>query len=208
MPTGLTAEIYDGTDMSFRRFALKCYTQFNAGYRASNYGEDELPFDKAPVLEVRTYYLERAKKTKEQVEKLEKAKKNPEVLVELYEKAKNESKSHTQERVEKSDTIRQRYDKMIEKVEKWNAPEEYQSLKDSMLKQLRESKSYDCYSGIDAEDELYPSIDEWYELNITQAKRLAESAAAEAAEEIKKVEEYNQQLKGLYECLDKVEPCS
>lgn len=36
MPSKLTCNIYNGTDMSLRGFALKCVAQLGAGYWATN----------------------------------------------------------------------------------------------------------------------------------------------------------------------------
>lgn len=52
MPSKLTCNIYNGTDMSLRGFALKCVAQLGAGYWATNQGEKEMPLDKAPIIPV------------------------------------------------------------------------------------------------------------------------------------------------------------
>ena len=80
MPSGLTYNIYDGTDMSLRGFALKCVAQLGAGYRATNQGEKKMPLDKAPVIPVSDWYLKELDKAKEEVKYWMNVENNPEEL--------------------------------------------------------------------------------------------------------------------------------
>ena len=56
MPTGLTSKICDGSDTSFRSFALACLAQIGYGYRASNGGDTPLPRYHAPELKPNVEY--------------------------------------------------------------------------------------------------------------------------------------------------------
>ena len=50
MPSGLTHQIYDGSDVSFRSYAIKCLENTGFGYRATQGGETHLPRYAPPVL--------------------------------------------------------------------------------------------------------------------------------------------------------------
>ena len=65
MPTGLTADIYEGKSTSLRAFALNCARQLGGGYQASDYGNKMLPMDKPPVMEPSGYHREQLKKAEE-----------------------------------------------------------------------------------------------------------------------------------------------
>ena len=85
-------------------------------------------------------------------------------------------------------------------------PEQYASLKNLMLDQLRESLDYDYrpqYRPYMAPPE---PIDEWLEHNIEFCRRDIEYHKNGMAEEKKSNDELNAYLQGLYAMLDEVEP--
>lgn len=206
MPTGLTAEIYEGKSVSFRRFALKCSTQFGAGYYASDYGEKDLPLDKAPVLQPEQYYFNRAAQAEKELKQWEELKKNPEKLQKLYDEEMNRRKADNEEIPKKYDKIRNRYLTMLERVEHWDVPEDFISLKVLMIKQLKESIEYDCPVETKPIWTTFPSIDEWIKQKIEFAKENVNSANSAVLKHIERIEESNKLLKELYEALDKIEP--
>lgn len=206
MPSGLTAEIYEGKSVSFRRFALKCFTQFGAGYYASNYGENELPLDKAPECKVDGYYFKRAAKAQKELEKWESVKKNPKELQRLYDKEMDDRRSANVEVAKADDELRKRYTDMIEKTEHWDVPEECASLKALMLKQLNESLGHDCGDTVVKPYTTFPSKEEWIEQQIAFAKENLNYANSAVLKQIELIEKNNKTLKLIYEALDKVDP--
>jgi len=205
MPTGLTCNIYDGSDTSLRGFALKCVTQLGAGYHATRQGEEKMPLDKAPVMQVSDYYLERINEAKRDLEKWNKLKDNPEELDRLYKEYLDERKKEKDEYTINKYNIKKRYLAMKSKIESWNLPETYNSLKELMLKQINDSIDFDC-----GKDYLidYPTIskEDWLESNLSSPSTDIEYYTKRYEEEVKRTKEINDYLKGLYEELDKVDP--
>lgn len=208
MATGLTYKICDGTDTSLRGFALTCVRQLGAGYHASQQGEKDLPRDHAPKMVVSDYHPKQIKKAEEDLEKWLKAKKNPEEAQRLYEEEKASKEKSNKEYEIKDDGRRERYESMIKRVEEWNLPETYGSLKDLMLRQLRDSLNWDCRD-LNSHESLYspmPPIDEWIDENIQYAIRGLQYHREELKKEQECVDTNNAYLQGLYDELDKVEP--
>lgn len=205
MATGLTSKIYQGTDMSLKSFALKCATQFREGYIASDYGDKELPLDKAPILKVDEYYFNNLEKAKKNVVYWkETVSKNPSLQKTLYEKYINDRNHENTESNKKQDEIKNRYLKMKSKIEAWDCSEEYKPLKDLMLKQISESIDHDCTSSVPYSSPI-PTKEEWLSSQIECACR-SEKFAKDSLEEAKKqVSEVNEYISGLYISLDKAE---
>lgn len=203
MPSGLTCNIYDGSDTSLRGFALKCVTQLGAGYHATKQGEEEMPLDRAPILQVSDHYLARIDEHKRNLEKWTGLKDNPEELDRLYKEYLDKRKKEYDEYIANKSNLKKRYLDMKSRIEAWNLPETYNSLKELMLRQINDSIDFDC--GRD-----YPittiSKEEWLENNISDSCRNIEYCARRYKEEVRRIKEINDYLKGLYEELDKVEP--
>ena len=207
MPTGLTSSIYDGSDTSFRSYALKCAAYIDYCYRATDGGSKPLPKDKAPILEPESWYKERIDQAKDELEEYKELKRNPERLKEAYEKEKkcredylNEFYVDSQQKKE----LRKRYETMVATVKSWHPGEEYNTLKSVMLEQLEKSIESDCAERKPAYSEL-PPIDKWVDNNIECLQESLEFYKKRYEEECKNVEETNKYLKGLYEELDKFE---
>ena len=94
---------------------------------------------------------------------------------------------------------------MIEKVEQWEVPERFQNLKDYMLKQLNDSRDFDCPDLSDIP--VYePTIDEWIDGCIKSCKRRMEYDIEEIEKERQWYEGANEYLKELYSLLDETAP--
>ena len=203
MPSGLTYKINSGEDMSLRSFALRCVTQLGAGYFATSQGEKEMPIDKAPVLEVSDYHIKNLEKSKKELEYWTKIQNDKESVKRLYDKYCKESKEDHEDCRRQRIEIKGRYQTMLQKVEGWNLPEEYDSLKELMVKQLKDSIDFDCHD--DYKFEL-SNIDDWIKGRIESAKWSIDYHAKELEKEKKHIQEINRYLQGLYDEIDKVEP--
>ena len=205
MPTGLTCNIYDGSDMSLRDFALKCVTQLGAGYYATDQGSKKMPRDKAPVLTPSDYHPKRLKEAEKELQHWLSVRDNPEELNRLYEE---EYASHQQQEDDHEETRkerRERYLTMLDKVVMWELPDEYKSLKDLMINQIKESMDFDCRPCRIYKAERQP-IDEWIQMRIDMAQRDINYHKEEYAKEVERIEENNAYLNGLYAAIDAVEP--
>ena len=202
MPTSLTSSIYDGTDTSFRSYALKCAAYIDYCYRATEGGSKPLPKDKAPILEPESWYKERINQLKDELEKYEMLKNNPERLKEAYENEKKLREDYVISLKRKK--IKKRYESMVATVKSWHPGEEYNTLKSIMLEHLEKSIESDCVERKPTYSEL-PPIDKWFDDRIEDLQENLDFHKKRYEEECKNVEEANKYLKGLYEELDKFE---
>jgi hypothetical protein len=205
MPSGLTFKIYSGEELTLRDFALRCVRQLGAGYFASQQGEKELPKDKAPILKVDNYHEIKILKAEKELEKWENLRNNLEEAQKLYDEQYAQNMQYNTAVNEERKEIKKRYNTVLEKVKAWDIPIEYNSLKELMLKQLTESIKWDCAPYTPYKEEKVP-IEEWIEVRIRLAKRDLDYHTKEFQEEKRRIAEYNNYLKGLYDALDKVEP--
>ena len=205
MPSGLTCKIYSGEELTLRDFALRCVTQLGAGYIASQQGEKELPKDKAPILTIGSYHEGKIIEAEKEIEKWESLRNNLEEAQKLYDEQYAENMRYNTAVNEERNVLKERYNTVLEKVEAWDIPIEYKSLKELMLKQLKESIKWDCSPYTPYREEKVP-IEEWIEIRVKLAKRDLDYHTKEFQEEKRRIEENNNYLKGLYDALDKVEP--
>lgn len=206
MPTGLTYQIYDGTDMSLRSFALKCATHIGYGYRGSDYGSRELPLDKPPVIEADKYHLEQMKKAEDNLELWKEIKGSPRKARRLYEKELEKRRSENCSFKERNGDIDERYKRMMDVVESWQPKNDFAGLKDLMVAQLKNSLEYDCLddSCMPYVSEM-PPIEKWIDSMIESYVEEMEYHRAKYDEEVKYVAECNQWLAELYTSLDEFE---
>ena len=133
MPTGYTADIYDGKDISFSDFALKCARAFGACIEQ----RDDDPNDKPKLIE----------KTKDNyhIKKIEKAKKwKKPTKAEFDAYVKNQT-AYYNEQIDKQNKLKASYQKMLDKANAWTPPtKEHEGLKKFMINQLTESMEFDC----------------------------------------------------------------
>ena len=206
MPTGLTHQIYYGTDMSLRSFALKCATHIGYGYRASDYGSRELPLDKPPVVEADKYHLEQMKEAEENLEMWKDIKGSPRKARRLYEKEFEKRRSENSSFKKKNGDVNERYIDMLEVVESWHPKNSFVAIKDLMVEQLKESMEYDCLddSCMPYVSEI-PPMDKWIDSKIEFYQEEIEYHRTKYEEEVKYVNECNQWLADLYTSLDEFE---
>jgi len=199
MPNGYTAPIYEGEDISFRDFILRCARGF--GFAV---GQRDEPMD-APLktyFEPNTKYhddaLKKAWATLERVDAMSDA----ELEQEAQERYEAGVRAH-EEAAEKTAAMAERYDAMIEKVEAWPVPGELAEMKKTILGWLRESREHDA-------GRVYPSMPE-RQTGAELREELRERAMRDIAyhvksrqEEIDRTEERNAYARLLLDSLDGV----
>lgn len=205
MPSGLTYKIYNGEELTLRDFALRCVRQLGAGYHASQQGDKDLPKDKAPILKVADYHPKKIEEAKADLQYYSGLLNNLEAAQKLYDEEYNANMKYNAETNEEREKLKERYEIVLKKVENWTIPEEYNSLKELMLKQLKESIDWDCSPYTPYKEEKIP-VEEWVRSKIKMAVRDVEYHTEELRQETLRIEENNNYLKGLYDALDKVEP--
>ena len=206
MPTGLTADIYEGKSMSLRRFALDCARQLGGGYQASDYGNKILPMDKPPVLEPSTHHREQLEKAEEDLDFWLHVQKDPIAMKLIYDREQTKHEKENAEHDARMKGIKERYKTMIDRVEQWQVPEQYALLKKLMLNQLLDSYEWDYRPDLRPYRAPQEPINKWMERNISTARRDIEYHKEKLAEEEKRISEINAYVKGLYDLLDEVEP--
>ena len=204
MPTGLTSRIYEGEDTSLRCFALTCVRQLGYGYYASNYGESALPLDKAPDIKPSNYHKEELEKANKKLEDFMNLQKDPDALRKKYEEYLKQINEDKEESRKHKEEIKENYLSVLDKVEKWDAPSEFNSLVELMKDQLNDCIKYDCT--IYDYDKKEQSIEEWAESEISSIKWEIEYHKKEYEAEVKHAKKCNEYIHKLYEELDKIEP--
>ena len=140
MPTGYTAPIYEGKDITFREFALRCSRNMMTLASMRDHGLDaEIPAKLVPddyhekqITEWHAALVAAESMTDEEAERAA----SKEYADEVRRRAESIA-----ERAER----RRRCEAMLARVETWAPPsKEHEGLKSFMLEQLRESLRFDC----------------------------------------------------------------
>ena len=134
MPTGYTEDIYEGKDVSFSDFALKCARAFGACIEQ----RDDDPNDKPKLIEKNnddSYHIKRINEAK-------KWKKPTKVEFDAYVKKQT---AYYNEKIDKQNKLKVSYQKRLDKVNAWTPPtKEHEGLKKFMIEQLTGSLDFDC----------------------------------------------------------------
>jgi len=194
MPTGYTLDLYNGKDITFEEFVLKCARAFGALIDM----RDE-PMD-APIperFEPSDHHLKELEKAKRRLKEIRKW--NEEKAEQEAERAYREALKEREEFIKKNKLIRKRYEDMLSKVQKWKPPTiEHASLKQFMIQQLVESIEFDCFV---PEMPQRLSGEEYREQQIKKALSDIEFHEKEYAKEVNRVHERNKWLLLLRESL-------
>jgi len=194
MPTGYTLDLYNGKDVTFEEFVLKCARAFGALIDMRDESMD------APIpeqFEPSDYHLTELIKAKK---RLEEAKKwNEKIAEQEAERAYHEALKKREEFVKKNKLIRKRYEDMLSKVREWKPPTpDHVDLKKFMIQQLEDSIEFDCFI---PEMPQRLSGKEFKEQQIRKALDDIEYHEKEYAKEVNRVHERNKWLLLLRESL-------
>ena len=138
MPTGYTADIYAGKDVSFEDFALNCARAFGAFAHLRDNPEAEL----SDKLSVDEYYVKKFEKAEADLEKV-KYMTDEDFAIEA-EKCYNEKQSYLQQTIRRHRELRARYENMLQQVNEWTVPtEQHTEFKKFMVDQLEQSIEFD-----------------------------------------------------------------
>lgn len=145
MPTGFTAPIYDGEDITFEQFANSCLRNFGIYLRFEgqypNLSRYEIPDKICPS----DYYKKRYEEAKAEYEKhLATPKTKEELEAEYIVYVKGVIKDN-EDIAKENEALKNRYNAMLSKVRSWIPPsEDYNGIKSFMESQLIESLDVDC----------------------------------------------------------------
>ncbi len=166
MPTGYTCVVEDGSVTSFREFALRCSRAFGAMVTL----REEPLSSELPEFKLEPYYLERVQRCEIDLGNalnMTEAEALEEAQIAFLHETERFAKYSEDKRV-----VRERYQKMIAKVESWEPPtSEHVELKNFMLQQLKDSIGGDsdlylkgpkpCPSGQEWKAERVKHCSEW-----------------------------------------------
>lgn len=164
-----------------------------------------MPMDKAPVIKPEQYRRQQLRREEEELERWQHLKANPDELRREYEADCTKRELEYIGREKRLADMRKRYDDMIGKVEQWQVPEAYASLKSLMMKQLTESRDFDCPEGFPRHDPPC-TMEEWIDARIERCQRAVEKYREDIERETEWTKDANEWLQGLYRALDEVSP--
>lgn len=180
MPTGYTADLYDGKDQSFPEFALACARAFGALILMRDDPKDApIPDEFAPD----DYHVKKIAEARAEFDRLV-SMTNVEADAEAVRLADEWDAARAAEEATRL-ARKARYEAMRDEAEAWDPPtSEHQGLKEFMVKQLTESIDFDCFTY------EFPSPPRdgstWRHEAVAKAKRDIEYHTAEHAKEVER----------------------
>lgn len=139
MPTGYTADLHDGKDVTFREFALKCSRAMGAAIMQ----RDEDPNVEIKLRTVEDYYYENVDKAKSALAKA--LSRSTQFWTDEQTKEIQQAKEYRKDYLEKQASMEERYNSMLAEVKAWIPPtSEHEGLKKFMIEQLESSIDFDC----------------------------------------------------------------
>lgn len=139
MPTGYTADLYEGKDVSFEDFALNCARAFGAFASLRDEPDAKLPRE----FTVDEYYVKEFEKAEADLEKV-KYMTDEDFLLEA-EAVYVANRASLLKTIKEHKAIRSRYENMLQQVKAWEPPtDDHVGYKEFMINQLEESIKFDA----------------------------------------------------------------
>lgn len=185
MPTGYTADLHDGKDVTFREFALKCSRAMGAAIMQ----RDEDPNVEIKLRTVEDYYYENVEKARTALAKA--LSRSTEYWDEEQQREIQEAREYRWKHLEDKTSLEERYNAMLAEVRAWNPPtSEHEGLKKFMIEQLESSIDFDC---IDWTPEVPERLDvaEYADKKIASLASSYKHAVDNLAKEQERVAEQN-----------------
>jgi len=139
MPTGYTAPLHDGQDLTFAQFVLRCSRAMGAAIMQ----RDESIDVEIQLRTVDDHYQANIDKARAELDTAES--RSQDEWLALQEKEIVEATAAREKTIAETAAMRQRYLGMLRAVEQWTPPTgEHFGLKRFMVEQLQESLRFDC----------------------------------------------------------------
>lgn len=188
MPSSYTNDLYEGKDVTFEQFVLKCARAFGANIHM----RDEPLNSEIKEYVASEYSLKKAEEARKRLEELEAM---TEAEIKAYNlSVYNDSVIRHNEAAARNAEMKDRYTKMLERVERWVPPtNDHKDLKEFMIRQIKDSIDFDIYT-----PEYPPSNFNYHEKVIEREKWNIEYHTRSYREEVQranKFNEWNRQLK-------------
>lgn len=199
MPSGLTAGLYEG-EQSFEDYMWRVARGFGALVTLRDSPDAPIPEEFKPS----TYHDEKLEEAEARLRELDTM-----TVAVAADRIREERERAIERRAEvraERDTLRARYEAMLERVEQWEPPTpEHVGMKEYAAKALRESIDFDCGGS------LYPEIPEavtpqgWVEKERERAMDDIEYHSAERAKEIERAQQRTAWTRALRDSLTESE---
>jgi hypothetical protein len=194
MPTGYTAPIHDGENITFKQFALRCARAFGA---AIHQRDDSLEM-KIQERTVDSYYFNRVDTTAEDLARLRS--RTDEEWQEAFEEEVRSIREYNEKIKDKGRALEARYRDMIAKAENWTPPTDaHVGLKEFMLEQLNSSLNFDIMK---YEQPVPTDVDSYKNRKIEGALSAYNHALKSLEMQKKSVAESNKWIRALKESLE------
>jgi hypothetical protein len=201
MPSGITAAIYEGKEVSRDEFLMRVARSFSLAIMQreddpdtplkrdeanTKYHDDKIAGAEADLRELSGLSIDEARRRS----------------MAEYDKAVEDWKAERNKRL----ALRSRYEAMIREVEAWEPEPLIAYLKDGALKQLRESLEFDCGKpGEEMKYRQHPQLlaaEEWIETKITAARREIDYCREQIVKRQKVADERNEHIDAFYRSLE------
>lgn len=144
MPTGYTADIYSGKNVTLKDYIMLCARQFGA---CITMRDDPLSVPIPESFEPDDYHLKEIERIEKELKDLNDNPKTQEEWEKEYQTAYSKAINEYGEREYQNTKLKIRYDNMITMVQNWEPPtKDHINLKEFALKQLKESLDFDTHS--------------------------------------------------------------
>lgn len=200
MPSGLTAKLNQG-EQSFQEFCFGCARQFGALIAMRDDPMDApIPDEFKPS----DFYSKRVESLKTEIQAIEGM--TPQALFEMFNKEVVQRGIEIESRKKETESIRARYEAMLEKVNAWTPPTpDHIALKELMATQLKDSIKWDCQSFAESVEPI--AAENLQTLKVQRIATLKKDLAyyeEEHRKEIERVSSRNVWIKALRESLQNV----
>lgn len=197
MPTGYTCEIEKG--QSFKDFAIGCAKAFGANIML----RDEPNDTPIPKYEPSEYHKKAAARAKKDLAGF--LKKSEDDLREEFNKELMDSLKSAENRTNNARELKQKYEKMLEKVKAFTAPtEDHINYKNFMIEQIETSILFDCEHSYSSE-QTEITFEEWKSERLQDFKDNIEYHKRQYKEEVRRTNERNEWNQKLFDALKAME---
>lgn len=200
MPTGYTAYIQDGSITEFKDFAIKCARAFGA---CITMRDDSMDAEIPEKFESDHYYENALNKANEDLIRWQKYSRG--AKLKLFDKYIVSTLSIETKAIEEKMLHKDRYEKMLQKVRKWNPPSsDHIEFKNFMISQIEDSIKWDCdtkynQERIDKANTI--SFEEWCKIELDNIKWNIEYYSANLTKEKENLDSRNKWISQLRKSL-------
>lgn len=194
MPSGYTADIYAGKDVTLRDYLM----QIGRGMGFAVMQRDSPPDEPIKRVEPSDYHDKRVAEASDRLKWLRGL--TPAAAEQAAADDFKEKYDSWRESIAKAEGVRARYEAMLSEVRAWSPPEELAGAKEMAIQQLEQSIDFDCSMTYITEP-LALSGPSWLTSELTRASRDLERAAVSRVEEIKRTAERNRYIDLFYAAL-------